>query len=315
MKGFLLQSQYVQFWSTHFSLSNSTKRKYVNALGRFEAFLLQEGFQGELHFDRFHASRDHSDRSLPIKRSVIDRFFQYLSNQERMTESLLSATITGLKHFFGFLFDMDLISVNPMLGIPTPKYEKTVQNTALSMEECKLLLRAAIKRDPFYRQEFVLIWFMILTGLRISEVRCLRRSKLNLDTRIVYVSEGYKTTTRPVAISEDLANEIARYIDHPHYQNGANQGDEFLFHDNGEQFPYKKVAKILKKCSKEAGLTRIVRPHDLRRTTGYLMQIGGSNPIDIQRQLGHKDLATTLLYVPPLIDLAKILEVITPSRE
>lgn len=305
MKGFLLQSHYVQYWSDHFSLSPSTKRKYVNALQRFEAFLLMEGFEGKLNFDQFHASRNHPDRFLPIRRTVIDHFFQYLTRQEGMTDSLLSATITAIKNFFGFLFDMDLISVNPMLRVPTPKYERPVQNTALSLEECNLLLKAAIKRDPFYRQEFVLVWFMLLTGLRISELLTLRRSRVNLENRIVLV-EGQKTTTRPVAFSEDLAKEIMRYIGHPIYQKGANQGDEYLFHHNGEQFSYERVVKILKECSKEAGLTRIVRPHDLRRTTGYLMQMGGSSMIEIQLQLGHKDLSTTLRYVPPLIDLANI---------
>ncbi|WP_313638310.1 site-specific integrase [Paenibacillus sp.] len=308
MKAFLLQSHYVQSWSDHFSLRNSTKHKYMDALERFEAFLLQEGFKGELNFDRFHASRNHPDRYLPIQRSVIDRFFQYLSKQDRMTDSLISASITALKNFFGFLQDMDLISVNPMLGVPTPKYERPIQNTALSLEECNLLLKAAIRRDPFYRQEFVLIWFMILSGLRISEVRTLRRSRVNLNTRIVHVSEGSKTTSRSVAISEELANEINRYIDHQVYQQGASQGDEFLFHCKGKQFPYERVVKILKECSMEAELSRIVRPHDLRRTTGYLMQLGGCSIIETQRQLGHKDLATTLRYVPPLLDLAKILE-------
>jgi integrase/recombinase XerD len=278
------------------------------ALKRFEAFLLQEGFKGELNFDRFHASSNHPDRYLPIQRSVIDRYFQYLSNQDRMTDSLISASITALKNFFGFLHDMELISVNPMLGVPTPKYERPLQNTALSMEECNLLLKAAIRRDPFFRQEFVFIWFMILSGLRISEVRYLRHSSVNLNKRIVHVSEGSKTTTRSVAISEDLANEIKRYIDHPFYQKGANQGDEFLFHHKGKQFSYEKAVNLLKKCSMEAGLNRIVRPHDLRRTTGYLMQLGGCSIIETQRQLGHKDLATTLRYVPPLLDLAKILE-------
>ncbi|OMD92783.1 tyrosine-type recombinase/integrase [Paenibacillus odorifer] len=308
MNDFLLHSHYVQFWSEHISLSDNTKRKYLVTLKRFETFLLSEGFVGELNFDQFHSSRGHPDRFLPIQRSVIDRFFQYLSVQDRMTDSLLSASITASKNFFGFLYDMDMISVNPMLGVPTPKYEKPLQNTALSLEECNLMLKAAVRRDPFYRQEFVLIWFMIISGLRISEVRALRRSRVNLNTRFVHVSEGSKTATRSVAISEDLANEINRYTEHPVYQKGTNQGDEFLFHCDGKQFSVRRIVDILKKCSIEAGLSRIVRPHDLRRTTAYLMQLGGCSIIDTQNQLGHKDLATTLRYVPPLLDLAKILE-------
>lgn len=66
--------------------------------------------------------------------------------------------------------------------------------------------------------------------------------------------------------------------------------------------------RILSELSREAGLTRHIGPHDLRRTAGYLMQKGGMNIVDIQHQLRHKNVGTTLRYVPPLIDMAKILE-------
>lgn len=71
---FLLQSAYFQFWSNQFTLSNSSKYKYISVLKKFEAFLLHSGFEGELDFDRFHASREHPGRFLPIQRQVFDRF-------------------------------------------------------------------------------------------------------------------------------------------------------------------------------------------------------------------------------------------------
>lgn len=66
--------------------------------------------------------------------------------------------------------------------------------------------------------------------------------------------------------------------------------------------------RILSRLSRDAGLSRNIRPHDLRRTAGYLMQTGGMNIIDIQHQLRHKNVGTTLRYVPPLDDMAKLLE-------
>lgn len=73
---FLLQSAYFQIWSNQFTLRNSTKYKYISALKKFEVFLLQNGFEGELDFDRFHASREHPGRFLPIQRQVFDRFLK-----------------------------------------------------------------------------------------------------------------------------------------------------------------------------------------------------------------------------------------------
>lgn len=306
--GFLLQSNYFKFWSDHLSLSDSTKKKYTNALIRFETFLLKEGFEGELDFDRFHASHDHPGRYLPIQRKIIDHFVHHLRRNEKVTDSLLSASVTALKHFFGYLYDMDLIQHNPMLGYPTPKYERAIQNTALSKEECIAILKAALLRSPFYRQEFVFIWFMLITGLRISEVRFLRRKRLNLKTRIVHVFEGQKTDQLPVAIPKDLADELDRYIHHPEYMKWANHGEEYLFHHQGKIMTIPNINRMLSDLSRDAGLARRIRPHDLRRTAGYLMQIGGMNIVDIQHQLRHKELGTTLRYVPPLSDLARILE-------
>lgn len=69
-----------------------------------------------------------------------------------------------------------------------------------------------------------------------------------------------------------------------------------------------KINRILFELAQDAGLGRHIRPHDLRRTAGYLMQTGGMSIIDIQHQLRHKNVGTTLRYVPPLNDLTKILK-------
>ncbi|KRE50640.1 tyrosine-type recombinase/integrase [Paenibacillus sp. Soil724D2] len=305
--GILFQSGYFHFWNAHFNLSKSTKEKYITALKRFEAFLLKEGFEGLLDFDRFHASREHSNRYLPIQREVFDRFVIDLKNKG-LLDRLIAETITPLKRFFEFLHDMDLIAHNPLLGYPRPKFESPIPNTALSQKECHALLKAALRKDPFYRQEFVFIWFMLITGLRISEVRFLRRKRLNLETRIVHVFEAQKTEQLPVAIPKDLREELKRYTQHHDYLEYANQGDEYLFHQQGKIMSVHAVKRMLSELSHDAGLSRHIRPHDLRRTAGYLMQTGGMNIVDIQHQLRHKNLATTLRYVPSIIDLASILE-------
>jgi integrase/recombinase XerD len=309
----LLKSVYVEVWSKHFQRRAKTKEQYISVLRKFESFLLKEGFTGELDFNQFHASREHPGEYLPIQRHIIDRFFMSLRENEKATDHRLAATVTILKRFFEFLRDMDLIEQNPMTNYPRPKCESPIQNTALSLEECMALLKAALLRDPFYRQEFVLIWFLLITGLRLSEIRQLRRSRLQLDTRIVQVFDGQKTAKRPVAIPKDLAVELERYTTHAEYVKHANRGDEYLFHQKGAMLSVEKIRRILSELSVAAGLSRHIRPHDLRRTAGYLMQKGGMPIVNIQHQLRHKHIVTTLRYVPPLINFAKILEEIEHS--
>lgn len=304
----LRQSDYYRVWSAHFALRQGTKVKYMTALRKFESFIINEGFEGTLDFDKFHASREYTDRFQPIQRIFIDRFISDLRRSAHVKDSLISSTVTALKHFFGFLHDLELIQHNPMLGYPTPKYERPIQNSALSREECISFLKAALRRDPFYRQEFVFIWFMLITGLRFSEIRHLKRKRLNLETRIVQIFEAQKTDKRSVAISNDLAEELERYVQHPEYMRYAAQGEEYLFASRGKRMTFKTIRQLLTEITRDAGLTRHIRAHDLRRTAGYLMQTGGMSIVEIQHQLRHKDLETTLRYVPPLADMAKILD-------
>ncbi|OZB96551.1 site-specific integrase [Paenibacillus sp. XY044] len=308
MERFLQNSIYYQNWKKHFTLAKSTRSKYEIALRRFEAYLLKQGFDGELDFDRFHADKKFPDRFSPIKRKVIDHFVQFLIHDLQVSDSTVSISVTALKNFFGFLYDMDLIQQNPMINYPTPKFERGIQNTALSKEDSLEVLRAALRLDPFYRRGFVMIWLMLITGMRISEVRFLRCSRVKLESKIVHIFEGQKTTKRSAAISKDLADEITRYINHPQYLEWSKQGDEFLFNNKGNPLQPRVITRLLDRVSNEAGLSRSVRAHDLRRTAAYLMQIGGLSMVEIQHQLGHVDLATTLQYVPALGELARIFE-------
>ncbi|MGG1599137.1 tyrosine-type recombinase/integrase [Paenibacillus naphthalenovorans] len=306
MDNVLLQSQYFKFWFKHIPLTS--KEDVITYLKKFETFLVLKGFEGELDFDRFHGSRTHPDRFLPIQETVIDQFVMYLRNECNASTYVLYNAISSLKNFFAFLYEMKLIRHNPMLDYPNPYYHRPFKNTALSKEECLDLLLTALKRDPFYRQEFVLVWLMLVTGLRNSEVRFLRRSKVNLDHKMIRINEGQKNESRLAAITPALADEIRRYIAHPVYLKSVKNGDEFLFNRDGKEWSSMTLCNLIKKLSREAGITRTITPHDLRRTSGYLMQAGGMNIIEVQKQLGHKILATTLRYVPPLMDLAKILE-------
>jgi integrase/recombinase XerD len=305
----MFQSTYYKFWYENVDLT--AKKHVILYLRKFETYLKLQGFEGELDFDRFHASHNHPGKFLPIQESFIDKFIVHLRDECQSSKFVLYNAVSSLKNFFEFLFEMGLIHHHPMMNYPNPFYHRPIKNTALSKDECLELLHAAVKRDPFFRHEFVLVWFMLVTGLRNSEIRSLRRSKVNLDSRMVRVNEGQKNSSRLTSITYALAGELRRYINHPSYPKLETSRDDLLFSHEGKQISSYSLGKIIRRLCSDAGI-RNATPHDLRRTAGYLMQSGGMNIIEIQKQLGHKILATTLRYIPPIMDLLKILESLEP---
>lgn len=301
----LFDSKYYKFWHEHVDLSG--KRDVVTQLRKFENYLLVRGFEGELDFDKFHASEKHPGSFRPIQEYFIDQYVEYLQRDYQASKFVMYNAISSLKNFFRFLYQMELIQHNPMEDYPNPYYDRPIKNTALSKEECLALLGAALKKDPFFRQEFVLIWFMLITGVRNSEVIFLSQASVNLESKIVLIENGQKGNARSAAITTALAEELGRYMNHPNYVSWtSNNKDTLFFHEKKEFTPY-MLRKLLKDLCLEANLPRVITPHDLRRTTGYLMQSAAINMVTIQRQLGHQILSTTLRYVPQLNGLAEIL--------
>lgn len=303
MSNLIIDSKYFSFWFENVPITH--KEIVVRVLKKFEKFLEIQGFEGELNFDEFHGSRKKPGTFLPIQETVIDKFVEYLRGNYGASTYVLYNTIVSLKNFFGFLYDNEMISNHPMQDYPNPYYYRPVKNTALTKDECMQVLYYALKKDPFYRYEFLLFWFMIVTGLRNSEVRMLRRSKVNFDSRRVLVNEGQKNASRVAYLTPALAEEIKRFIQHPQYALSDRNEDEFLFNQQGNSA--NSLRKVIRELCAGAGITRTITPHDLRRTAAYLMQTGGMHIIEVQKQLGHKILATTLRYTPPLKNLAQIL--------
>lgn len=152
-----------------------------------------------------------------------------------------------------------------------------------------------------------MIWFMLVTGVRNSEVRFVSRTSINLENRMVLIIHKQKNDARSTSITTALSEELKRYINHPNYIAWEEKGNDKLFFQKDKPLTYKALRVILNNLCMEANLSRTVTPHDLRRTAGYLMQSVGMNMVEIQRQLGHQIMSTTLPYIPPLNDLSKIL--------
>jgi integrase/recombinase XerD len=299
----LLDSHYYQMWENHCNLRAKSKENYMYELHKFEAFLLYKGFTGVLDFDYFFHYQD-TGQYAPINLKFIDTYFDYLKNKG-YTNHVLSSNVSALKNFFKILKSLKMITRNPVVYYKNPYHKVKYRDKSLSEEECNLLLEAALRLDPFYKQYYLIVLLLLITGLRNSELRELTISQIDFERRIIYVERGTKTKANTVTLSEKLCEELKFFVTRSFHEEWQKNGNEYVFFARykakNKKLTKIGLNKILKEISIEAGV-RTITCHWLRYTMAYLMQLAGNDIRIIQKQLRHRDLKTTMHYLSQLCD-------------
>jgi site-specific recombinase XerD len=155
--------------------------------------------------------------------------------------------------------------------------ERKVQDTKLgSHRRLALLTRAA----------FYLLW---QGGMRLGEVEELRLEDLDFAQKRLSVRNGKGKQDRTVYLTETTIRALQAYM----VVRGEGSGDHVFLYRNA---PLKKdlIRNQLKIAGEQVGVK--VYPHRLRHTCATQLLNAGCRVTSIQRFLGHRDLASTMIY-------------------
>ncbi|MEC0269701.1 site-specific integrase [Paenibacillus anseongense] len=301
MTHLLLESNYYRQWHKLADVRRTTLEQYSSCLNKFEHYLvIEKGFSGELDFNKFFYYED-DGTYLPINEEFISGFFSYLESLNT-TRRYLYMYVSALRNFFTFLKDIRLIKSNPMAHFKNPYYDPKFHDRSISLRDSEKLLHACReldKSDPFLRMHSVLVLLMLTTGLRNKEIRELTIGQLDFQRNIIYVDRGQKTKANSVFMPKVLSSELQRLINHPSHLKWQHVGNNSVFFSQQRkkfnQFTINEV--ILNKLCKIAGVSKVTA-HCLRHTMAALLLSRGVDVSIIQRQLRHKDIETTLRYLP-----------------
>ena len=198
----------------------------------------------------------------------------------------------------------DLITRNPLQGVPRPKVNRR-HISPLSPDQCVELF----KHCQTHRLGQLII-VAALTGLRKGELFALDWSDVNLRERVITVRRSLeevrgklalkspKTAAgrRAVLIDEVVRAALVKRMDtaiaeglppaecpivFPNNIGGHLRGNNF---DRNVWYPIREAA----------GLPKTIRFHDLRHTQASLMLAAGVHPKVVQERLGHSDISLTL---------------------
>ncbi|MEM9990596.1 MAG: tyrosine-type recombinase/integrase [Bacteroidota bacterium] len=157
----------------------------------------------------------------------------------------------------------------------------------LSLEEELAFIKQAYQESG---RTGLMMQTLLETGCRVSEFIELRVEDVSFEERLITIHKGKGGRRREVPIREDLAKQLKIHI--------ANRKAGSLF--KSRQKPYKytrqRIGQIVRDIAQKANIRKRIYPHLLRHTVATKLLNMGMDIAQVQKFLGHQDIATTQLY-------------------
>ncbi|WP_019243128.1 MULTISPECIES: tyrosine-type recombinase/integrase [Bacillus] len=201
--------------------------------------------------------------------------------------------LSGLKTFFNYCKEEELILLNPAEELPFPRRDETVP-CYLKWEQLTQL-RKHVERGL---RERALIEVLYTTGVRISELAAMKKEDINWSERSILIPSGKGKKGRNVFFTPECAEYLEVYL------NKRTDNLPYVFSDAKgiQSFRISTNKLMFRTISKQLGFK--VTNHILRHTfAAHLAQKG--MPLEyIQVLLGHHNIQTTKVYTR-LYDIAR----------
>lgn len=215
---------------------------------------------------------------------------------------------TGLSSLWSYAQEKDFVDehVLQQVKVPVPP-RKPIE--PLTIDEILRLVRACEKgrawqSDPLVQsdrptavRDKMILYLLLETCLRCSEAVHLRMADVKLERRggQVHVVEGKGGKDRYVPFGRRCAAMINDYL----MTRPDAQPDDYLIvnelRNHDKPMTRSTLGRLIKRIGERAGVD--VHPHLLRTTGACMMAANGMTTFELQRVMGHSDIATTQRYV------------------
>lgn len=227
--------------------------------------------------------------------------------QIKMRDKCSSQYVRSIQGLLSIAFDraivLGLMKKNPSKIIGNVKKEKSSIDF-WTKEEFERVISKIYLGDYFQHFQFVCLWLLFMTGMRVGEATALQWSDVDLEKRTLSISknlfyqnvDNYKFTTpktyasiRTIVLDTDTIEILTKW----RKAQKENCKTEFILSYNGVPTQKFTISYAIDRYSKIAGVHRI-RIHGLRHSHASLLISMGENPLIIKERLGHADIETTL---------------------
>lgn len=225
-----------------------------------------------------------------VNEQWLEQFQLYLLKKVKTNTAKIY--FSKIKHVLTLAVKEKIIQQNPANNIAHIKNEET-QRTYLSIDEVKKLA-ATNCNNTDTKNAFL---FSCFTGLRFSDVQALTWENIRGNT-IEFRQQ--KTKSVEYMPMSDSAIAILKQV-------ATKNGVAVLPLKTNKIFNFQHkvtVYRSLQRWAKDAGITKHISYHTSRHTCGTMFASSGVDVLTISKMLGHKDIATTLIYAK-VVDAVK----------
>ena len=209
---------------------------------------------------------------------------EYKKKKEISDRSLESIRVI-LSSFFKWMMDEEYITKNPMAKIAPIKYEVKPRK-ALDLFKVEELRKAC--KDA---RELCIVEVLYSTACRVTELCNIKLSDVDFVKKEIHLfGKGKKHRTAYINARAELA--IKDYL-----EKRRHDSEYLLCNDRGGgQMHKENIEKMFRDFAKRLGLEGKLTPHVMRHTTATIAVKHGMNINEVQRMLGHENIATTMIY-------------------
>ncbi|USS92758.1 site-specific tyrosine recombinase XerD [Fructilactobacillus ixorae] len=276
---------------------------------------MNEQLENYLHY--LVVERGLSDNSIKSYRQDLTQFATYLADQQVTSWAAVDQftvlsyleqekqggkarnsvihSVSSLRKFFQYLMRLQVITVDPMQKIATPK-RGTHLPSVLTEQETDRLLAVPLVNRKLGKRDRAILEVLYATGLRVSELVNLRLQDLHLEMNLIQTL-GKGDKERIVPIDAVAIHWLTTYLETVRPELLKQKRSPYVFlNAHGGQLSRQSVWKLLKQAAAQAGIQKNITPHTLRHTFATRLLEHGADLRTVQELLGHADLSTTQIY-------------------
>ncbi|MGB4666203.1 MAG: tyrosine recombinase, partial [Bacteroidales bacterium] len=213
-----------------------------------------------------------------------------------LESSTLARIISGIRAFYKFLQEEEIIEDNPAEQLDTPKITRKLPEI-LSIEEIEQILSVIdLSKFEGHRNKAI-IEVLYGCGLRVSELINLKMMDYFADESILRII-GKGDKERYVPIGSKAKNALYYYIEYsrPHYPMVTQYQQYIFLNRRGKKLTREMIFIIVKDYTAKAGIQKNVHPHTFRHSFATHLVENGADLFAVQEMLGHSSITTTEIY-------------------
>ena len=235
-----------------------------------------------------------------LLKSKIEEYITEL--HKKYKQKTVKRKIASIKAFYKYLEEEELLEgSNPFDRIRVKFKEAESLPRIIPRTDIEKLLNYMYtiiehsgKLSAVYR-DLSIVEMFFATGARVYEISNLKRQDIDLDNGIIKIF-GKGSKERYVQIGNQEILQLMK----EYYKRNREEIDEsgfFFVNRRGKRFSEQSIRRMIRKYSKQAGISLPVTPHMFRHSVATYLLEEGVDIMYIQKILGHSSIKTTQIYL------------------